>query len=75
MPVLFGSADRGNGITRLLKALRHEAPAVRRHARPARHLPRKGRPLAHVMKTIHTAHGGKLSLSRVLRGEFREGDT
>ena len=28
MPVLFGSAERGNGITRLLKALRHEAPTV-----------------------------------------------
>ena len=26
MPVLIGSADRGNGVTRLLKALRHEAP-------------------------------------------------
>ena len=26
------------------------------------------------MKTIHTAHGGKLSVSRVLRGEFKEGD-
>jgi elongation factor G len=26
------------------------------------------------MKTIHTAHGGKLSVSRVLRGTIREGD-
>ena len=43
MPVLFGSADRGNGITRLLKALRHEAPRHRRRASAARHSPRKGR--------------------------------
>ena len=27
-PVLFGSAENGNGILRLLKALRHEAPGV-----------------------------------------------
>ena len=27
-PVFFGSAEHGNGIGRLLKALRHEAPAV-----------------------------------------------
>src|ERR671921_443721 len=26
VPVLIGSADRGNGVTRLLQALRHEAP-------------------------------------------------
>ena len=29
-PVLIGSAERGNGVTRLLKALRHEAPGVAR---------------------------------------------
>ena len=28
VPVLIGSADRGNGVTRLLKALRHEAPTL-----------------------------------------------
>ena len=27
-PVLFGSAENGNGILRLLKALRHEAPGI-----------------------------------------------
>ncbi|HUF45136.1 MAG TPA: GTP-binding protein, partial [Aestuariivirgaceae bacterium] len=27
-PVLFGSAEHGNGILRLLKALRHEAPGI-----------------------------------------------
>ena len=28
VPVLIGSAERGNGVTRLLKALRHEAPGL-----------------------------------------------
>ena len=31
-PVLLGSAENGNGILRLLKALRHEAPFVRGHS-------------------------------------------
>ena len=28
-----------------------------------------------VMRSIHTAHGGKLSLARVLRGAFSDGAT
>lgn len=28
---------------------------------------------AHVVKTLHTAHGGKLSIVRVITGEFAEG--
>ena len=32
-PVLLGSAEHGNGILRLLKALRHEAPTVEVTAR------------------------------------------
>ena len=35
-PVLFGSAENGNGILRLLKALRHEAPGVAATARAPR---------------------------------------
>ena len=31
-PVLIGSAENGNGILRLLKALRHEAPFVGSHS-------------------------------------------
>jgi elongation factor G len=74
VPVLIGSADRGNGVTRLLKALRHEAPRL---ADTCARLgvAESGPPLAHVMKTLHTGHGGKVSVSRVLRGTFREGDT
>ena len=71
-PVLIGSAERGNGVTRLLKAIRHEAPAVAT-ARARLGVSDAGPPLAHVIRTIHTAHGGKLSLARVLRGSFADG--
>ena len=74
VPVLLGSAERGNGVTRLLKAIRHEAPALDA-TRTRLGVEASGPPLAQVMKTLHTAHGGKLSISRVLRGSFKEGDT
>jgi elongation factor G len=74
VPVLIGSAERGNGVTRLLKALRHEAPTVT-ETRGRLGVDESGPPLAQVMKTLHTPHGGKLSISRVLRGRFAEGDT
>jgi len=72
VPLLIGSAERGNGVTRLLKALRHEAPGI------AATLDRlgvtaEGPPLARVIRTVHTPHGGKLSLARVLRGSFADG--
>jgi elongation factor G len=70
--VLFGSAEHGNGIGRLLKALRHEAPDVA--ATAARlGLAAKAQPTAQVLKSLHTAHGGKLSLVRVLSGDFTDG--
>jgi elongation factor G len=73
-PVLFGSAEHGNGILRLLKALRHEAPGIADTTRRLE-LPKTSAPTAQVLKTFHTAHGGKLSLARVLTGEFSEGAT
>lgn len=70
-PVLFGSAEHGTGIERLLKALRHEAPGI---AETAKRLGFAGNGTAvQVLKTFHTAHGGKLSLSRVLSGEVADG--
>ncbi|MBI3674964.1 MAG: elongation factor G [Rhizobiales bacterium] len=71
-PVLFGSAEHGNGIGRLLKALRHEAPGV---AETVKRLGLKanGGTVAQVLKTYHTAHGGKLSLARILQGEAADG--
>ncbi|MBV1695175.1 MAG: elongation factor G [Hyphomicrobiales bacterium] len=70
-PVLLGSAANGHGIVRLLKALRHEVPFVERMAR--RMKLENARSAAHVMKTLHTAHGGKMSIVRVITGEFGEG--
>ncbi|KQW21074.1 elongation factor G [Afipia sp. Root123D2] len=73
-PVLMGSAARENGVLRLMKALRHEAPDV--VATAARlGVPGDNAPLAYVMKSTHLQHGGKLSLARVLSGQFNDGDT
>jgi len=71
-PVLIGSALRENGVLRLLKALRHEAPDV---TETASRLGATGSDaLAYVFKTSHLQHGGKLSLARVLNGVFHDGD-
>lgn len=71
-PVLFGSAEHGNGIGRLLKAIRHEAPGV---ADTAKRLGLKATSgaTALILKTLHTAHGGKLSLARILSGDVADG--
>jgi elongation factor G len=74
VPLLIGSAERGNGVTRLLKALRHEAPAIEA-TRARLGVAADGPPLARVIRTVHTPHGGKLSLARVLRGSFADGVT
>ena len=73
-PVLMGSATRTNGVLRLLKALRHEAAGI---DETAKRIGAKdsGDPLALVLKTTHTAHGGKMSLVRVLSGAIGEGMT
>jgi elongation factor G len=73
-PVLIGAATRGNGVTRLLKALRHETGGVA-ETRARLGVPDDGPALAQSLRTIHTAHGGKLSFARVLRGAFRDGET
>ena len=73
-PLFFGSAARGAGVTRLLKALRHEAPGIET-TRARLGVSDKGPPLARVLRTIHTSHGGKLSLARVLRGTFVDGQS
>ena len=72
-PVLIGSAEHGNGIQRLMKALRHEAPRVEQTA--ARLGLDKTKSSAVVVKTMHTNHGGKLSIARVLTSEFADGAT
>ena len=71
VPVLLGSAENGNGILRLLKALRHEAPFVESTAKRLKL--ENAKSAAHVVKTMYTPHGGKVSVVRVLAGEFGEG--
>jgi len=71
-PVLMGIASRTNGVLRLLKALRHESPGV---AQTAKRLGVKDtdEAVALVLKTLHTAHGGKMSIARVLSGQAGDG--
>jgi elongation factor G len=75
VPVLLGAGATDHGVRRLLKALRHEAPA---HAQAAL---RAGLDAAdrsfvgQVLKTYMTAHGGKLSLVRVWSGTVKDGAT
>ena len=71
-PVMFGSAEHGNGIGRLLKALRHEAPGIEATVKRLG-LKKEAGASAQILKTFHTAHGGKLSIARVLTGELVDG--
>ena len=73
-PVLMGTAARGNGILRLLKALRHELPGI---AETAKRLGVKegGDAVAYVLKTLNTTHGGRMSIVRMLAGQAGDGTT
>src|SRR5579871_2950172 len=71
VPVFIGSAGGDNGIRRLLKMLRHEAPDI---SAVRKRLGLTGNDtVVQVLKTYHTAHGGKLTLSRVLNGQIKDG--
>jgi elongation factor G len=71
-PVLLGSAARGNGVLRLMKALRHESPGVAETAKRLGVTPSKDA-IGYVFKTMHLQHGGKLSLTRLLTGHLDDG--
>lgn len=71
VPVLIGSAERDNGVRRLLKALRHECPGV---AATAAREGVTGGDVAHVVRTVHSPQG-KLSVARVLSGVIKDGAT
>jgi elongation factor G len=75
VPVLLGVATRTNGVLRLLKALRHEAPNVEATARRLGAKGKGGEALAYVLKTLHTGHAGKTSVVRVLAGQVGDGVT
>ncbi len=72
-PVLLGSAEHGNGVGRLLKALRHEVPFVEETAR--RLGVDEASSAAFVLKTQYTSHGGKMSVARILKGTVADGAT
>ena len=77
--VFFGSAEQANGITRLLKVLRHEVPGVskvidRLGVEGAASGP-QSEPLAQVFKTLHASQIGKLSFARVIAGDIKDGST
>lgn len=71
-PVLIGTAEKGNGVLRLLKAIRHDAPDIEA-TRKRLGAPDGSATVVQVMKTIHTPHGGKLSVSRILSGQVVDG--
>jgi elongation factor G len=68
VPVLFGSASSSWGVRRLLKAMRHEAPA------PSAAAERLGvtDPSMYVFRIVHGSIG-RLAMSRVLGGTIAEG--
>ncbi len=69
VPVFFGSAENGWGVTRLMKALRHETDeSMQTQLR----LGVEG-PSVAVIKTLHSQQG-KLSIGRIVGGDIKEGD-
>jgi elongation factor G len=69
VPVLFGSATAGHGVRRLMKALRHEAPAP---AAAAARLGASGN-CAFIFKVSHGGAMGRLSYARLFGGTLKEG--
>jgi len=74
-PVLMGTAIRANGVLRLMKALRHESPGIVETAKRLGVKTNGGDSVAYVLKTLNTAHGGKMSVARVLAGQAADGTT
>jgi elongation factor G len=72
VPVLIGSATQGNGVERLLKALRHEVPEVAKAAERNGIKTNGNDVVVQVLKTLHGGQGGKLSLVRVLSGSLKD---
>lgn len=67
VPVFLGSAENGSGVRRLLKALRHEMPALP-HA--AQRMGADGSAVA-VLKTRYAGQAGRQTMVRVLSGGTR----
>ena len=74
VPVLVGSAEGDNGVRRLLKLLRHEAPEVGVAAARLGIEP-EGSGVAQVFKSYLAAHAGKLGFARVWHGAISDGQS
>ena len=74
VPVLVGSAEGDNGVRRLLKLLRHEAPEVKAAADRLGIEP-EGSGVVQVFKSYLAAHAGKLGFARVWHGVIADGQT
>jgi elongation factor G len=74
VPVFIGSAERGLGLLRLLKGLRHEVPGVE-ETRARLGISTNGGMLVQPFKTRHVPHVGKQSLARIWRGTVTDGGT
>ena len=72
IPVLIGSAEHGNGVLRLLKTVRHDAPDIAQ-TRERLGLGETDETILQIVKTVHTPHGGKLSYARILAGSIADG--
>ncbi len=72
LPVFMASAEHGFGVRRLLKALRHELPNF---AHTKARLGTTADTRAIILKTVQTAHAGKLSVARLLSSGIKDGDT
>lgn len=74
VPAFIGSAQKGFGITRLLKALRHEAPFFE-NTQKRFGIEQEGESLAQALRTSYAYQGGKMTFARIMRGSFKEGDS
>jgi len=72
VPVFIGSAERNQGITRLMKQLRHECPDVATAAKRIG-VPENSDTFVQVLKTVYSERGGKLSIARVMQGNLKDG--
>lgn len=70
VPVFFGCTAQGNGVRRLLKALRHDTPAP---SFAAERLGLQGAG-AYVMKISHAGQAGKLAYTRVFGAALNDSD-
>lgn len=72
-PVFLGAAERDNGVMRLMKALRHEAPEAEQTLE--RLGGADGDTVTQIFKTYHMPHAGKMSVGRVWKGDVKDGMT